>query len=310
MFNNKILIHSLSALLGILFIFSGLSKYYPIEPFEFIIVETGFASWKAAVIIARFIIVVEIALGFLLLFSYQLKIMSRIAFVLLTIFTLHLLFTIALYGNKGDCGCFGEILPMSPLQGSIKNLFLILISYFLIKSKYQWCLRIKYIPFYIFTLSFAFVFSQNAVDFNYSENYLNKKFENFNLNLDTIYNNTNYEKIGQAKEDIRNKKLILAFLSSECNHCKIAAKKLGIIKKLNPFIPFYFFINGDDADITKFKKENKIENINSSKLNGETFIQLAGIHLPIIYYYNKGLIEKQVDYYTLEQYHIEEWLKK
>jgi len=307
---KKVVIHLLSFIIGGVFIFSALSKYYPIESFEFTIVETGFIGWKFSLILARIIIAIELALGILFLFSYQLMLISKITLGLLLVFTSHLVYTLIINGNLGDCGCFGELLPMTPLQGIIKNVALIVLVFILFRSKYQLKSKIEFLPLYTFILSNIFIFTQNAVDYTYSTNYLNKSFENFKLNIDTIYNTPSYEKIGKPIKDIRNEKLIICFLSSSCEHCRIAAKKFAVIKKFNINIPLYFFINGDDEDIENFKKRTNIEAIPSSKLNGETFIKLAGVHLPVIYYYNKGIVEKQVDYYTLEQYHIEQWLAK
>lgn len=307
---HKVFIHFLSFILGAIFIFSAFSKYYPIETFEFTIVETGIVGWKFSLILARIIIALELAIGVLLLFGYNLKLVLKITISLLILFTLHLLFSIFTKGNIGDCGCFGETLPMTPLQGVFKNLILLIFAFILLKSNYNWKLKFLYTPFYIFILCNIFIFTQNAIDFSYSSSYLNKPFENFNLNLDTLYKTTSYDKIGKPMKDIRKEKLILAFFSSSCEHCRVAAKKFSVIKKLNSQIPMYFFINGDNEDINQFKNKTNISQIPSSKLNGETFIQLAGLQLPVIYYYNKGVVEKQVDYYTLEQYHIEDWLNK
>ena len=90
----------------------------------------------------------------------------------------------------------------------------------------------------------------------------------------------------------------------------IAAKKFSVIHDENPQIPLYFFINGDDEEIKKFRTYAGIEKIAFSKLNGPVFVQLAGLQLPVIYYLNNSVVEKQVDYFTLEQNHIEKWLGK
>jgi len=299
----------LSALLGIIFLYSAYTKLFPIEPFEFEIVRTTFVSWEFSVWVARMIIIVEFLLGALLLFSYRPKFTNRLSIIVLAIFTIHLASTIYRLGNTGSCGCFGEAIPLTPLQGVIKNLVLISLSMVLLKHNRSW-LNNTYTLSLACIASFATVFITNPVDYEYANTYLNKEFENFPLNLDTIYRANNHEKIGQPKEDIRNKKVILAFLSSSCNHCKIAAKKIGVIHLRNPKIPFYFFINGDDKEIEDFKSLTGIERILSSKLNGPTFIELAGVQLPVIYYFNKGVVEKQVDYFTSSQNHIEQWLNQ
>lgn len=300
---------TLSALLGIIFLYSAYTKLFPIEPFEFEIVRTTFVSWEFSLWVSRLVIVLEILLGLLLLFSYKPKLTNRLCIIILAIFSIHLIFTIYRFGNIGSCACFGEAIPLTPLQGIIKNAFLISISIILLIHNREW-----YIKSYVLTLAFiaslATVFITNPIDYEYAKTYLNKEFENFPLNLDTIYQSENFEKIGQPKEDIRDRKVILAFLSSSCKHCTIAAKKMGVIHLRNPQVPFYFFINGNDQEIDDFKILTGTVDIASSKLNGPIFIELAGVQLPIIYYFNKGMVEKQVNYYTISQNHIEQWLQQ
>jgi len=304
---SQVFTKSLSALLGLVFVYSAYTKLFPIEPFEFEIVRTTFINWEFSVWVARAIISLEFFLGALLLFSYNPKFTNRIVIVVLVIFTLHLIFTIIKFGNTGSCGCFGEAIPLSPLQGIVKNMVLMALSFLLLKFNKFWFYH-KYTLVVVCIASVAAVFVTNPVDYEYAKTYLNQEFENFPLNLDTLYNTKNFEKIGQPKRDVRNEKVILAFLSSSCDHCRIAAKKMSVIHLRNAQIPFYFFINGDDEDIKHFKMLTGIENIESSKLNGSTFIEIAGVQLPVIYYFNKGMVEKRVNYYTLSQNHIEQWL--
>ena len=310
MSKKNIAISIVRILLGIIFIISAWSKFFPVEPFEFAIVKTGFVGWKSSLIVARLIIAIEFALGIILLSSFKQKTTSKVVIGILLLFTVQLSMSIVMNGNSGDCGCFGEFLPMTPLQGIIKNIFLLIAAFIILFYGTEKIFPFKNFALYTSIASIVLVFVLDPVDYDYSQSYLNKPFENFELNLDTIYQTQNHEKIGIAIEDIRDKKLILAFLSASCSHCKIAAKKLAVMHQMNPAIPFYFFINGDDEDIQNFKENTGITDFPSSKLNGETFVRLAGLHLPVIYYFNKGNIEKQVDYYTLEQYHIEDWLAK
>ena len=41
---------------------------------------------------------------------------------MLAVFSVHLIIEILTGGNQGNCGCFGALLPMTPLQALIKNL--------------------------------------------------------------------------------------------------------------------------------------------------------------------------------------------
>ncbi|MCC6818756.1 MAG: hypothetical protein IT245_07695, partial [Bacteroidia bacterium] len=169
---------------------------------------------------------------------------------------------------------------------------------------------LKYASVYVFILGITAVFIVNPVDLEYASSYLNKPYEAFELSLDEIYQSEESDKVQVPQKELRNQKTVLAFLSASCPHCKIAAEKIAVMKRLNPALPFYFFINGDDKDIIKFLNKTETNDIPHSRLNGSLFIKTAGLNLPVIYYYNKGKVELQVDYYTLEQKHLETWLQE
>jgi thiol-disulfide isomerase/thioredoxin len=80
-------------------------------------------SVELAKIFSRALIGVEFALGLLLLFPFDLKkwvIPALIA--MLAVFVVHLSIEILTTGNKGNCGCFGALLPMTPLEAIMKNI--------------------------------------------------------------------------------------------------------------------------------------------------------------------------------------------
>lgn len=297
-----------AALMGALFLVSAWFKLFPIEPFEYKIVGTTFFSWLPAVFVARIVIAGEFGIGLLLLFSYRLKDSLRLAMLALVLFSVHLVFVLVLQGNTADCGCMGSLMQMTPLQGLIKNAGLLLLSFVIYRHAFHFELKIPHLIPYVLLVSAALVFIVNPVDPGYSETYLNKPYEGYAMELDTLYNMPVNEKADKPVLDIRGKKMILAFVSASCPHCRIAAQKIAVIKRRNPAIPFYFFVNGDPDKIDAFLMETETAHIPHSKLNGPLFIRLAGLNLPVICYYNKGRVERQVDYFTLEQYHIEQWL--
>lgn len=113
-----------------LFLVSAYGKIYPdpsaygtISMFEIKqLYPMGF-SVELAKIFSRTLIGVEFALGLLLLFPFDLKkwvIPALIA--MLAVFVVHLSIEIITTGNKGNCGCFGALLPMTPLEAIMKNI--------------------------------------------------------------------------------------------------------------------------------------------------------------------------------------------
>ena len=308
---KKVLAYILSVVIGLVFIASAWFKLFPIEPFEYKIVATTFFGWKSSVFVARLVIALEFFLGVLLLFTYDLKNSLKWTIAALLVFTIHLSIDLVIHGNTSDCGCMGNFMSFTPMQGVLKNLALIGMAFLAYRLKYAFTLPLQNLPFYVLLLSVVTVFIVNPIDLTYSEKYLSQDYKAFDLNLDTLYQiSTQGEQVQAPAEDIRNKQLILAFVSASCPHCKIAAQKIAAMKRQNPALPFYFFINGDEDKIQSFLKLTETSSIPHSRLNGSLFVQMAGLNLPIIYYDNKGKIEKQVDYFTLEQDHVEQWLKQ
>ena len=123
---NKLLILSILRIIIFgLFVMSGFLKLYPsISSFEKQLVDLGLVNWCLAPYLARFIIALEIALGVAFLQSnYLRRIVIPATALLLVAFCVHLSIVIYTQGaNSGNCGCFGELIPMTPLEALIKNI--------------------------------------------------------------------------------------------------------------------------------------------------------------------------------------------
>ncbi len=71
---------------------------------------------------SRTLIGIEFALGILLLQKNFLRtIVIPATFLMLLVFTIHLAIQTYVYGGGGNCGCFGELLPMTPPEAIAKN---------------------------------------------------------------------------------------------------------------------------------------------------------------------------------------------
>lgn len=298
-------------IIGVVFIFSAYTKLYPIEPFEYTFVDLGIGNWQMAPFIARFLIGLEFLIGFALIFNLLLKkITYKLSIGVLAFFCIYLLLQIFISGNKGNCGCFGSTITMTPLQAFIKNVVMIVILGLLYKFKEEWNLSPKPAK-YLFILttltSFSLPFILNYVELDYSEAYLNKPDENFELPLDTLYNNA---KLNIPPKTLSEGKHVLLFMSLSCPHCRIAAKKVKIIHQRNPEISFYFVLNGTVDKLKPFFDDTHTEDIPHCMLSGRPFVYLAGTNMPVIYLLNNSKVEHDLDYMNLDQTELEEWLKK
>ncbi|MBX3165514.1 MAG: DoxX family protein [Bacteroidetes bacterium] len=302
-----------SVALGLVFLYSAYTKLFPvIETFEFTFVDIGIANWYTAPVIARLLIGLEIFLGVLLILNYNLKKFTLpFTAALLLFFIIYLSVQIAVSGNNGNCGCFGEQLKMTPLQGILKNVIMIAVCALIYFLWSGWKLNFNTSFLSMVGITAAIIpFIVNPIDYTYTSNNLDEKV-NYPLELNLLYEPEDTAKVEIPTIDLRKGKHVVAFLSLTCSHCRITAKKFRLIKKNNPELPVYFVLNGIKQEkFQDFIDDTKADNIPYSFCLGKTFVQLASTNLPRIYYLDNGIVVKKVDYFELSQYDIEDWVKE
>lgn len=146
--------------LGALFILSGIAKLDSIYQFEQDIFKAGVTNWDIIPYLSRFTIAFEILLGICFFHHEGLKRFSIPAtFAMLVIFTIHLSYTVITAGGfEGNCGCFGNKIPMTPFSSLIKNIVMLGALVYLYKTPIQKPAREVFIPISLGALSFVFVF--------------------------------------------------------------------------------------------------------------------------------------------------------
>jgi hypothetical protein len=300
----------LSVLMGLLFIYSGWSKLYPIEPFEYTFVDIGLSNWFLSPFIARFLIGLEFFIGLMLIFNlYLSRFTIKLTIATLVVFTIYLLIMIIKEGNNGNCGCFGNEIAMTPLQAIIKNVIMLAVCFFIYKFHEGFSFgKLSLWTSVVFLLT-ALVMPHvlNYVDMSYSEAYLNRPEYNFKLELDTLYRNA---RKNQPPRTLSQGKHVISFMSLSCPHCRMAAKKIRIMHEKNPDISFYFVLNGEDEKLKWFYEDTKTEDIPYCMLGARPFVFLAGTALPAIYLVNNSVVEHSLSYLNLDQTEIERWMEK
>jgi uncharacterized membrane protein YphA (DoxX/SURF4 family) len=144
----KLTINIVRVIVGLLFIFSGLVKAidplglaYKMQEFFEVWAKDGYAPqlmmylYQYALPFAIVMITLEIILGFALLLGYAKKMVTWLLLLLILFFTFltsYVLFT----GKIRACGCFGDCIPLTPIQTFIKDiLLLVFIILLLVKRK-------------------------------------------------------------------------------------------------------------------------------------------------------------------------------
>lgn len=128
------LIHALGWLLGALFIFSGATK--SIDPVgTSIFVEKYLVTYgleplmPAALALGVAVAVVEVAVGVMLIGGVMRRMVALLSFVMMALFTVVTLLSATVL-PIGDCGCFGEVVSLTPWGTFLKNLVILPITFF------------------------------------------------------------------------------------------------------------------------------------------------------------------------------------
>lgn len=284
-------------ILGVLFIFSGIVKLVPIEPFELKFVEMGITNWSIAPYLARLLIALELFLGLMLILNIKPKFTCISTISLLFFFTLYLFYEIVQNGNNGNCGCFGTLIMLTPLESIVKNIVMIALLAFLFwKNRIAFEYRLKLfvpliivlsllIPFVIYPLdNVESRLKANSGKLNYS--FPHHLIPGFAINGDTI--------------DLKKGEHLLAFMSVNCLHCKKAAYKLYILSNQHQLPPTYLILIGTDDMVVDFKKETKAD-FPYYLFNEKEFFDIAGNSIPSILYLKEGIVKARFDNVTLTE---------
>lgn len=304
---KTVLLSLVSILAGSLFLYSAYTKLLPIQTFEYTLVEFVHMPWWLAAVASRLLVGIEAALGVLLLFNIygSGKWVLKLSLTILFMFSIYLIYLWATVGNDVNCGCFGDVIWMSPSTSLIKNLVTIIVLFALLKlhngitavwAKYAGIAMIVVItilPMFIFPVPMS------------KPSFLNK--DKYELNLSAIYED---EENTPPSVDVRQGKHIIAFMSLTCPHCKIAAYKMQLMRVDNPDISMLLVLNGDSTDLQAFWEKTKAQDIPHTMLFGKDFVSLSGLNLPAIYWVNNGWVEAKTNYIEMNQAAIEEWLDK
>lgn len=157
---NTTIIWVLRVIVSALFIFSAISKLIPsLAAFEHQLVVQNITNICFAPILARFVIAAEFFLGIAFLQNHYFKKFILPAMMLMLIgFCLHLGYQIYAAGDSGNCGCMGDLIPMTPSQALIKNTITLgILAYIFVKFVPSKTNKHRY-PLAILGVCFAFVF--------------------------------------------------------------------------------------------------------------------------------------------------------
>lgn len=143
----KLIVNTARIIVGCLFMFSGLVKAidplglsYKMQEFFEVWAASGFMKgtmmwwYEHALWFSITIITIEVMLGFTLLIGWKKNITTWLL-MLLTVFFTFLTAFVLFTGKIRACGCFGDCIPLTPVQTFVKDLVLLVLIIIIIAGR-------------------------------------------------------------------------------------------------------------------------------------------------------------------------------
>lgn len=264
---------------GIIFILSAYSKLIAPGIVEIILVDNGLApSRESAAIVVRLLIGFEFGLGLLFFQPFSVKkIVIPISIFFLIVFTIYLGYTALILKDTQNCGCFGEMIKMSPVESIIKNIALIgllLLLFKRIDDKKNYL-----VASLIIVISAAIVFI--AVPIKSQKDLKFAEYTNF---------------VGAGRVDLSYGDKLIAVMNTECDHCQFLAKDLSGMKKKMKWFPeiYTLFFSEGTVSVDSFNVLTKY-NFPYKSINVNKFLNLIGQSPPRIYWLKDGIVKEMWD---------------
>ena len=264
-------------LLGIVFIFSAYTKFVGPGFFEITLIDQGLLSSRGqAQHAARFLIGFEFALGLLMLLPYYTKQLMAIASLMLIGFTIHLGYLWAI-GDNENCGCFGEMISMSPAESIAKNILMLAVSVWLwIKSPSKATNQTILFGGAMIIITSMWVFLPIPDQSEFPVNQY-----------------TNFSSVGRT--DLSSGEKLVAILNLDCEHCQELSVELGKMNKTNKLPDVYaFYFKEGETTVEQFEQMTNTL-FPYVEIDVNTFFDLIGESPPRVYVLNDGAVDAIID---------------
>ena len=263
--------------LGIVFVFSAYTKFVGPGFFEITLIDQGLLSSRGqAQHAARFLIGFEFALGLLMLLPYYTKQLMAIANLMLIGFTIHLGYLWAI-GDNENCGCFGEMISMSPAESIVKNILMLAVSVWLwIKSPSKATNPTILFGGAMIIITSMWVFLPIPDQSEFPVNQY-----------------TNFSSVGRT--DLSSGEKLVAILNLDCEHCQELSVELGKMNKTNKLPDVYaFYFKEGETTVEQFEQMTNTS-FPYVEIDVNTFFDLIGESPPRVYVLNDGAVDAIID---------------
>jgi hypothetical protein len=263
-------------IVAVTFLFSATSKLIAPGLFEITLIDQGIAEDRLlAAYLTRYLIGFEFALGLLFIQPfYQKKLISPLTILLLIVFSGHLVY-LMMTGDTENCGCFGDLVKMTPFESIIKNAAVLALTVFIFMKSESGKTKL-FLPLALTIIPFILVFLIAPV----------KSIENFPFAKYTHFEN-------KGRTDLSQGDILLGVFNLDCDHCQDAAKEMGELKRSSEEFPDVYVLFYSDGFIS-VDSFNAITNTSYPfhMIDVDEFFNLIGNSPPRVYWLQNGAIKE------------------
>lgn len=292
---------------GVMFIFSAFSKLVGIGQFEITMIQQSVVDDRSiAAYLARIVIIVELALG---LCYFQRHYIRRIVLPATTLilvgFTVYLSYLAIFTDYEDNCGCFGDLIQMSPLEAIIKNLVVLVVVFFLFAKIKPDPVGGWLLPLGLSLGTTLAIFIAYPVDIVDQNDVAQVPVSGPNQSADNSKHipaaESRFAIFDNAEFKVTEGQCIVAFLSLECDHCRDTARELGALPKSDS-TPIYFIFFGEEEAVPEFFSDT-MSQFPYILASPDDFFDLIGNAPPRVYLLSQGAILK---FWDLDNFSINE----
>ena len=291
----------INIVIGSVFIIAAILKLMSIDEFEIYIYSFDIFGFLLTTFVSRIIIIGEFILGLFLILKINYKLICRLTFISLILFTLFLIY-VAIFRQDANCHCFGELVELSPLESIIKNLVMIVL---LMLGQRTTSSKLKAQSSKLLVLSSTFlVFIISPPDSIYKMIYSTEKevstvdlYKSFDevVKIDFTEEGLVFDSISSFKEK---ENQLIVVVSSGCKYCRLGLKKLSLIMKNEDLATdnVDIFIWGSPEGINDFRFETMTEDYSYWHIMPNRAIEITYGRFPIFIFLKEKDIIKIGDF--------------
>ncbi len=247
----------------------------------------GISGWSFSPILARMLVGAELFLGFsILINTTYLRQYLNATLIVTGFFSFYLLLLWAFRGNDVNCGCFGTVISMSPAESLMKNAVLMVLIAAALKTKPHFEKKYNWIHPVVAIITLVVPFVLNVVEFERRNPDSNEyPFAFPEHHLAQSYQDSVDVSLAEGE-------YLLAFFSTGCSHCKVAAQKLGIVSRKYKIPPVKVFFIGSHREVAGFFKESNAS-FDYVLFNNQAIHKITNGTFPTVFYVQDGQVIRQ-----------------